>query len=340
MRKFGGLTAAFVGLAVALLVSQEGQVLGQAGGSGGQGGYQTPGAPSSNMPSTPEQSDQQRFFRDNVFSARNAASKATAAQKATATQEVTAVLASTSFACKPADAAQVAAGPETIGGKTVDTKTYEIACDGGLGYFLIAQSPEKPTGFSCFAADAARAADVAQGRKPGISCSLPANADLKAMATSALARQGKTCQVHDIRWMGQNAKAGTEFTEIACTDGAGYVLKLLQPAMAGQAMVFTCADATKQGLPCKLTNAPTATITVQTFKDALSQHGIACDATNVRVIGKQNTSKRHVVEFQCPQQPKGLVALIPLSDSTAPFQTMDCAAAAKQKIGCTLTTVQ
>lgn len=289
--------------------------------------------PSSNMPSTPEQSDQQRFFRENVYGKRNSALKATAAQKVTATQEAGEILASSSLACKLVDAAQVAEGPATVNGHAVNTKTYEIACDSGVGYFLIAQPPEKPVGFSCFAADAARAA--AQGKPTATVCMLSANADLKTMISAALSRQGKTCQARDVRWIGQNSKAGVEFIEAACADGAGYVLKLPQPQSSQQAAALACADAARQGIACKLTDSGTPIVTIETFKAALAQHKIACDAVNVRVIGKQSMSKRHVVEFQCPQQPQGLVAFIPLSDSTAPFETMDCpTAAAKQHVAC------
>lgn len=311
------------------LIARSDLAFGQVGGSA----YPQSG-PSSNMPSTPEQSDQQRFFRENVYGKRNAAAKTTAAQKATATQEVAAILASTSLTCKLTDAAQVAEGPATVNGHTVNTKTYEIACDTGVGYFLIAQPPEKPAGFSCFAADAARAA---QGKQAGTACMLSANADLKAMIGTALSRQGKSCQARDIRWIGENTTTGMEFIETACTDGAGYVLKLPQPQSTQQAAAMACADAAGQGIACKLTSSGAPIVTIETFKAALAQHKIACDAVNLRVIGKQTMSKRHVVEFQCPQQPLGLVAFIPLSDSTAPFETFDCpTAAAKQHVACKL----
>ena len=77
--------------------------------------------------------------------------------------------------------------------------------------------------------------------------------------------------------------------------------------------------------------------TFDTFKAYIAAQGIKCNATSVRAIGKENTRKRHVVEFQCPEYPKGLVAYIPLEDSTAPFQTLDCDAAKKAGAVCKLT---
>jgi len=46
--------------------------------------------------------------------------------------------------------------------------------------------------------------------------------------------------------------------------------------------------------------------------------------------------KRHVVEFKCPEHPDGLVAFIPLGTNANKFQTMDCKAAKKAGIKCTL----
>jgi len=54
------------------------------------------------------------------------------------------------------------------------------------------------------------------------------------------------------------------------------------------------------------------------------------------VIGQETTQKRYVVEFACPQQPHGLVAYIPAPGSTAPFEVVDCAAAARRHAICTL----
>jgi len=44
-----------------------------------------------------------------------------------------------------------------------------------------------------------------------------------------------------------------------------------------------------------------------------------------------------VAEFQCSEHPEGLIAYIPLEGNSAPFETIDCAAAAKRGLKCTLT---
>jgi len=77
--------------------------------------------------------------------------------------------------------------------------------------------------------------------------------------------------------------------------------------------------------------------TLDDFKAALVQHGIACTPSNIRVIGKENVRKRHVVEFLCPEQPTGLVAFIPLGTNANKFETLDCPTAAKSGVVCKLT---
>jgi hypothetical protein len=175
---------------------------------------------------------------------------------------------------------------------------------------------------------------------------LPPNHDLDAMATAVLARAGTSCSVARLQWYGQNKT--TEYTEVACGDGKGYLLGTALPGAEPSIRAVSCADAAAQGKPCALTKAPTAgatalsepTPTQEAFKAALAQRGVACTVAgnaDIRLIGKQNKSQRHVVEFKCPEQPKGLVALIPLGANQNPFQSMDCVEAAKIGAACKLT---
>ncbi|MDE2113197.1 MAG: hypothetical protein KGJ79_18870 [Alphaproteobacteria bacterium] len=242
------------------------------------------------------------------------------------------------LSCEVTEAILAAQGPVASDGKTVNTKTYEVSCANGLGYFLISQDSGNPYGFSCFAADATRAADVAAGRTPGAVCKLPANADMKAMAASVLNKAGISCSVRDYKWVGQSTKTKTEYDEVACTGGQGYMLASALPGSTKPVSIETCHESAAAGLPCKLSDNGPPALSLQTFKDALVQHNVACVANDkdIRVIGQENSKKRYVVEFQCAQQPKGLVAFIPLAGNTAPFETLTCAAASKRGIKCSL----
>jgi len=75
------------------------------------------------------------------------------------------------LACDVNEAMLAAQGPTTgADGKEIKTKTYEVACTNGMGYFLISLDPGTPYGISCFAADTARQADVKAGRQPAPVC--------------------------------------------------------------------------------------------------------------------------------------------------------------------------
>jgi hypothetical protein len=250
----------------------------------------------------------------------------------------TALAKSMPLSCDVKEAILAAEGPATMDGKTVDTKTYEANCANGMGYFLISPASSKPYGFSCFAADATRAADVAAGRSPGAVCQLPPNADVKIAMATVLNHTGTNCTVRDYKWAGISRVTNSEFNEVACTDGKGFILKTALPGSMAPPFAVDCHTSGMQGLPCTLTSS--GIVTVQTFKDVLAAHKVACTASdnNVRAIGQQNASKRYVVEFQCPEQPKGLVAFIPLNGNSAPFETFNCAAAAKKGAACKLTT--
>jgi hypothetical protein len=247
-----------------------------------------------------------------------------------------ALTASMPLSCQVNDAILAAQGPDTIDGKSVDTKTFEAACANGMGYFLISVEPGKPYGFSCLAAEATRLADVAAGRRQGAVCQLPANANLKAMLGSVMSHAGVTCTVKDHRWTGQNLATNTEFNEIVCEGGTGYMLVTALPGSTAAVRAVSCHDSAMQGLPCKLSDNGMQLVTLQTFKDALAQHQIACDAgdKDIHVFGKENIKKRYVVQFRCTQNGTSLVAFIPLQGATAPFEAIDCQAAEKRGFKC------
>ena len=242
------------------------------------------------------------------------------------------------LSCEVTDAMRFAEGPDTIDGKPVQTETYEAVCTNGMGYFLISVDPGKPYGFSCFATDHTRKADIAAGRKPAEICRLPGNADLKAVAGKMLTSAGITCAVKDYRWIGQSVANHLEFDEVACEGGQGYMMVVALPGAQFAVRVETCNQSAKRGLPCQMSDNGKLPPTLKTFRDALAKNKVSCDATDqtTRVIGQVAAKKVFVVEFACPQQPKGLVAYIPDEGSTAPFEVVDCAAAPKRGATCAL----
>jgi len=258
--------------------------------------------------------------------------------KARARSESLKLVGAMKLPCELTDAEQAGRGEAKVDGKTVDVNVYEVACTNGMGYFLEAYGPERSIAMSCFAADATHAADIAEGKKSELYCQLPANKDIKAMAGTLLTRASTECSINAVRWFGLTMAADVEYSEVACADGRGYLLKIPRTGPSPQVTAMTCVDAAAHGLKCHLTDGgPVALpITTQTFRDALKQNGIGCESLQLRVIGRESIDKRYVVEVECPAPPNNFVAFIPLNGSTKPFETLDCAAAVGRGVVCQL----
>jgi hypothetical protein len=246
------------------------------------------------------------------------------------------------LSCEVSDARLVVAGtrPPTTGRKEVETRVYEVACSGGMGYLLEKQGTEKPAGISCLSAELARAADVAKGREPGFFCKLPDNKDVYAMVTSLIAAgAGDPCAVSTLQLFGRSESTQSEYTEIVCKDGKGFLLRTPLPGSQAKTTVASCADAAKQGIKCRLTDGgPIETpVTLETFKSALAQHGVSCNIAQIRMIGQEDHLKRYVVEYRCADQPTGTVAFIPLQGNANAYESMDCAVAANHQVPCQFT---
>lgn len=324
-----GLTAAMFMLAACAAFAQQGGYSGPGGtgGMGNQGSYGRQENAPSNGQNTP--------LDNSTFNSRRSDSDARkltpkAPSKEDILHDAAALAKAAPLACEVTDAALLNDGMANINGQNIHVRSFEMACSNGMGYFMVEQPPEKTIGFSCFGADATRAKDIAAGREPQPACALPANADRKAMAGAVLSKLGIPCQVNNVHWIGQEAKTNSEYTEAACTGGTGYVIKSSMPGSETPPSAVTCPESYRHGVPCTMSSNGAPLVTLNTFKDAIAAHHVSCTVEGVRSMGVETKTQRHVVEFKCPEQPKGLVALIPLEGNPAPFETMDCAKAASR----------
>jgi hypothetical protein len=258
-------------------------------------------------------------------------------QRAEAIQAAEKPIGALSLSCKPTDAERIGHGKATVNGKRVEVVAYEVACSNGMGYLLASLGTEMPIAVSCFAAAATRSDSVARGEKSDVYCQLAANKDVKAMAASLLTATGTNCTVNDLRWFGLAAATHTEYTEVQCGDGSGYLLRAQQVEPAAQITAVSCREAAQQGMKCHLTDGGPVPVpvTMQRFRDALKEGGVSCEPTQMRLVGRETVSRRYVVEMQCPDMTE-LVAFIPLEDNTKKFETLDCTAAMQRNIVCTL----
>jgi hypothetical protein len=245
------------------------------------------------------------------------------------------------LSCDVSDAKLVIAGTRrpTSGGKELETRVYEVACAGSMGYLLETLGKEMPIGISCLSAEEARAVDVAKSKEPSFFCKLPENTNVYAMVTSLIsAGAGAQCDVGTLRAYGRSESTHSEYSEVACKDGKGFLLRLAQPGFQGETVVMSCAEAAKQSIKCRLTDpGPVeAAVTLQTFKEALAHNGVACDIGQIRLIGQEDHLKRYVVEYECANQAKSAIAFIPLAGNSNPYESLDCdTALSRRDVACT-----
>ena len=140
------------------------------------------------------------------------------------------MLATLRLSCELSAAQLVVSGSRRIDGKETPVRVFEVACAQGLGYLLETQGAATPMAISCLTAEEARAADVAKGKEPGFFCKLPENRDIYAAVASLIAAgAGAQCTVQRLQWFGRSDSARSEYSEVACEGGKGYVLRTALP---------------------------------------------------------------------------------------------------------------
>ncbi len=243
--------------------------------------------------------------------------------------------------CTVSNVALVVSGtlkPKT-GGKDLPANVYEVACKEGMGYLLMSQGADPPIGVSCLHAEDAREADVAKGAKPGYFCTLPENKDVYAWVAGLIqSGKGATCAVKQLQWFGLSKASRTEYSEVACKEGDGYLVQTPQAGSPNPITVMSCAEAAKRGIKCNLTDAgPVETpVTLDTFRAALAQNGVSCKIDQIQIMGQETTRKRYVIEYRCAEHTESTVALIPAAGNTNPYETLDCAKAVQMGVICSL----
>lgn len=245
--------------------------------------------------------------------------------------------------CEINDAVLVVSGTSrsASSGKDLETRVYEVACSNGLGYLLETRGSENPVALSCFSAEAARIADAAKGKPAGFYCKLPQSRDLKSMAATLMAGSNVTCAVRDMHWLGRSASTQTEYSEIVCDDGKGFLLRTALPGSHAETTVLSCVDAARQGIHCRLTDPGPleAAVSLDTFKGALAKNGVSCRIDQIREVGQEDIHRRYVVEYLCEKQRSGMVAFIPLAPNDNPFETIPCSVAMDRGVACALRSV-
>ncbi len=240
--------------------------------------------------------------------------------------------------CDVHEGALVAQGTGEINGKSTDVSVYEAACSNGMGYLLVTPQGQAPQAMSCFAADGMRADAATQGRQDSFVCSLAANADVKAMAGVVMARAGTTCEPNELSWQGQSPRTHSDYTEVTCGGGSGYILATAavgSPGGAPRRVVArmrrrkVCVASVRPRHPSPLCPA------TELFKQALVQNG--------RDLPRRRRARGRPVKAcasaawwnsSAPTAPAVWSRSFPGADATAKFEYLDCLGASTRGVAC------
>ena len=163
---------------------------------------------------------------------------------------------------------------------------YEVACQQGLGYVVLAGKDTKA--YDC----------LATATQKSLACRLPANADPKEGLKTYIASSGTTCTPTGARYVGSNAT--TTVYEVACQEGAGYILQTPAPgATAASTVAIPCLQA-PANMACTLT---TKAQTDAYLAALVSKAGRTCQISGSRYIGSDKTTSAAYYEVGCGAQP-------------------------------------
>jgi hypothetical protein len=242
-----------------------------------------------------------------------------AKSRATGMAEAPALVTAAGLSCAVADARLIGEDKKSA------TKYYEVACQQGMGFALLAKKDATPTGYTCLET----AAPGADGKPSALACLLPANADPKAGLVPFVKKTGVACEIENARAIGSGAK--NSYFEVACKGGAGYIVQTTTPINVDQEVVAnSCLLYEESGnVSCKLTDKATQLAVADTLAAASGKN---CAVKDKRYV--LSTKTDNYFEVSC-QDGKGY--MLQQASAGPLVKAIDCAQAAFVGGGCTLT---
>jgi len=221
--------------------------------------------------------------------------------------------------CTVTDARLIGADKKTA------TDYYEVACQQGLGFAVLAKKDAAPQTYSCLETAAA----AADGKPSALACILPGNANPKAGLAPYLAKAQTACDIENARAIGAGAK--NAYFEVSCKGGAGYIVQTAAPINVDQEVVVNSCLLYEEGgnVSCKLTDKATQLAVVDTLNAASGKN---CAIKDKRYV--LSTKTDNYFEVAC-QDGKGYM-LQQAAAGGAFVKAIDCAQAGFVGGGCTL----
>lgn len=213
--------------------------------------------------------------------------------------------------------------------KKAGDKYYEVACNEGMGFAVIAKKDAAPQVYTCLESSQ----PAADGKVGGLACILPGNANPASKLAPYVQKSGVTCDLENARAIGSGAK--NSFFEVACKGGAGYIVQTTSPMnLGGEVVANSCLLYEEGGnVSCKLTNRQTQLQVVDTLNTAAGAAGTKCDIKDKRYV--LSTKSDNYYEVSC-QDGKGY--MYQQTSATSAFaRAIPCAQAGFVGGGCTMT---
>jgi TonB family protein len=216
-----------------------------------------------------------------------AGSNFTASDYAEGLKDTPAILARSGVACAVRQA--LFAGESTLldgNGRAVGhARTYEVACEEGLGYLLSVRGKDPPVVFDCIAA----------GQNGKIACMLPLNSHPAGGLDPFLKAAGVRCEALRARLIGQDLERKIRRYEVACGNGGGYLLDI--PLADGSGPAPSATPCFEDESACRFT--PHAeNVAMLAFKVGKS-FGEGCRIGDARYVGHVAARNTELYEVSC-----------------------------------------
>jgi hypothetical protein len=196
---------------------------------------------------------------------------------------------------------------------------YAVTCSGGQGLVLDVATATW-TATACLANATAN-----------VECTLATPDSVLSEVTALAASSGKCASLAKDRYM-LRAQDGSDYVEIACADGKGYVLHADKSGALGE--VIPCAEADHIGDGCTLTDPhQEETQNAARYSDLARSAGFDCAVSKYALFPQPDPTK-NIVEIACSNRPDGGVGVFP---ATGAGQVYDCLRARDEGYRCSLT---
>lgn len=253
--------------------------------------------------------------------------KTIAANKARGMKEAPPLVAASDVkTCQVADAAYKGSGSQKgADGKAVKFNAYEVACQQGPGYLVLAnEGAAKPQMINCI---------IANQGSGGAKCDLPQNTDPKAALSPYVRAAGQACDISGQRYVGSSAANGLTYYEVACGAQPGFLLAVSDTNAGAKPEITDCLAV--QGTPqaCQLT---TKAQILASYQPSVQKAGRTCQISDVRSIGRSKSSNDVYTEIACGSA----AGFVLVTDPAGAYKnTIDCGKAQNIGEGCKLTDV-